>query len=125
MNLGFSLLNKKFRLPSKKGNLNLIKLASRLDVKFYWLDHVFRAKDSVEFFLSQDAMFKNEVVYTTTCFKSFLRNLSRVLVTDNRIQCSYNTDTVVNFISTSFFVSSDTFDTTSAQSIKTVSQQVD
>ena len=46
-------------------------LTSWLNVKLHRLNHIFRTEDSVEFFLSQDAMFKNEVVYTTACFESF------------------------------------------------------
>ena len=73
-------------------NILLEILLQWFDVELDRLDHILWSEDSVKVFLSEDTVLENEIIDALSCCHSFLRDLCRVLVSDDRIECCNNTD---------------------------------
>ena len=64
-------------------------LFQRFDVEFNRLNHVFGSHNLVKVFLAQDAFFKHKIIDALARFESLLGYFSRMFVTDDRIEGSY------------------------------------
>ena len=88
--------------PSPAFGKDSLRLFSSPDIELHGPNHIFRVKDGIQVFLSQDALLQHEVIDTASGLQGFLGDVRGVVVTDVGIQSRDDTDAVAHFRLTMF-----------------------